>query len=197
MSKWESEKEELERLINVEKVSYEEIGRRYGCSGANIKKAALRLGIELPQRRKINPNETFNKGTGKKYYCLNCGKEIKEISHSPKYCSHECANEHKYKEWIKRWKNGEEDGMSGEYNLSKAIKRYLLEKHDYKCEKCGWGEKNEFTETIPLEIHHIDGDYTNNKEENLQVLCPNCHSLTETHKSHNKRGRAGRRKYYQ
>ena len=87
--------------------------------------------------------------------------------------------------------------MSGEYGLSKYIRRYLLEKHNYKCEKCGWGEKNEFTGTIPLEIHHIDGDYTNNKEENLQVLCPNCHSLTETHKSHNKNGRTGRKKYYQ
>ena len=62
MSKWDSEKEELERLINVEKVSYEEIGRRYGCSGSNIKKVARNLGIELPQRRKINPSETFNKG---------------------------------------------------------------------------------------------------------------------------------------
>ena len=33
----------------------------------------------------------------------------------------------------------------------------------------------------------------NNKEENLQVLCPNCHSLTETYKSHNKEGRIGRK----
>ena len=61
MSKWESEKEELERLINVEKVSYEEIGRRYGCSGANIKKVARAIGIVLPQRRKINQYEIFEK----------------------------------------------------------------------------------------------------------------------------------------
>lgn len=59
MSKWESEKEELERLINIEKVSYEEIGRRYGCSGANIKKQAQAVGIILPQRRSINPEEKF------------------------------------------------------------------------------------------------------------------------------------------
>ena len=61
MSKWVLEKENLERLINVEKVSYEEIGRKYGCSGANIKKIAKKLEIELPQRRKINPIETFIK----------------------------------------------------------------------------------------------------------------------------------------
>lgn len=41
-SKWESEKENLEKLIN-DGISYEEIGRRYGCSGANIKKLHLDL----------------------------------------------------------------------------------------------------------------------------------------------------------
>lgn len=59
-SKWIKEK--LKRLINIEKVSYEEIGRRYGCSGSNIKKVAKLIGIELPHRRKINSSETFGKG---------------------------------------------------------------------------------------------------------------------------------------
>ena len=60
-NKWDLEKENLENLIK-QKISYEEIGRRYGCSGANIKKVALRLGIELEHRRKINDSETFGKG---------------------------------------------------------------------------------------------------------------------------------------
>jgi predicted HNH restriction endonuclease len=42
------------------------------------------------------------------------------------------------------------------------------------------------TGNIPLQIHHIDGDATNNKEENLQLLCPNCHTLTENYGSLNK-----------
>ncbi len=46
--KWEKEKENLERLINKEKVSYEDIGRKYHCSGSNIKKVAKKLGIILP-----------------------------------------------------------------------------------------------------------------------------------------------------
>ena len=82
------------------------------------------------------------------------------------------------------------------YLLFTIYRNYLLEKHNYKCELCGWGEVNQYTGTIPLEIHHKDGNYKNNSEENLQVLCPNCHSLTETHKSHNKNGRQGRKKYY-
>ena len=188
MSKWESEKEELERLINTEKVSYEEIGRRYGCSGANIKKVAKQLGIELPQRRKINPNETFNKGTGKKYYCLNCGKELTNQSYGSthKFCDSKCLHEFKYKEYIKKWKNGEEDGIKGATATSLYIRKYLFEKNNCKCELCGWGEENPYTHTIPLEIHHIDGNCLNNKEENLQLLCPNCHSLTENFGSLNK-----------
>ena len=32
---------------------------------------------------------------------------------------------------------------------------------------------------INLEVHHIDGVRTNNSLENLQLLCPNCHSYTD------------------
>ena len=43
---------------------------------------------------------------------------------------------------------------------------------------------------------HIDGNYMNNKEENLILLCPNCHSLTQTYKGANRNhGRQGRNKY--
>ena len=54
---------------------------------------------------------------------------------------------------------------------------------EYKCECCGlttW-----LNEPIPLELHHKDGDRTNNTLENFQLLCPNCHALTS-----NYRGRA-------
>ena len=43
----------------------------------------------------------------------------------------------------------------------------------------------------------VDGNYTNNKEENLTLLCPNCHSLTKTYKGANKgNGRHNRMKRY-
>lgn len=47
----------------------------YGCSGANIKKVALRIGITLEQRRVINDSETFNRGKTKAptNICKNCG----------------------------------------------------------------------------------------------------------------------------
>lgn len=195
--KWENEKNELERLINEEHVSYEEIGRKYGCSGSNIKKVAYRLGIELPRRRTVNDKETFNRGTAKKGICRNCGKEFIIYQGSMGvYCSHECQMDYQYKEWLVKWKNGEEDGLVGGYCMSKRLRRYFFEKYDNKCQKCGWGEVNEHTGLVPLQIHHIDGNCKNNKEENLQLLCPNCHSLTENFGSRNKTATEGRSEYF-
>ena len=38
---------------------------------------------------------------------------------------------------------------------------------------------------MPLEIHHIDGNHKNNHLENLQILCPNCHALTNNYRGRN------------
>lgn len=190
---WKNEKETLEKLIK-EGVPYERIGRQYEVSGTAVKKAAKKLGIELEQKRKINPNETFNKGGGVKYYCLNCGKELIANSTYKKYCSNKCQAEYQKKKKIEQWKEQPELFSSG--NGYDFIRNYLLEKHHYKCEECGWGEINTYTNSIPLEVHHIDGDCTNNKEENLQLLCPNCHSLTETFGSKNKNSKRYKLKEY-
>ena len=53
-------KEDLEALILEKNKSYSFIGRLYGVSGAAIKKAAKKLGIPLPKRRKINEKEKFS-----------------------------------------------------------------------------------------------------------------------------------------
>lgn len=80
------------------------------------------------------------------------------------------------------------------FKPSNIIRRYMLEK--YKCSKCGWGEVNPYTNLVPLQIHHVDGNSTNNKEENLEVLCPNCHSLTENFGSRNTNTPEGKSAYY-
>ena len=193
---WIKEKEKLNTLLNIEGKTYEEVGRLYGVTGAAIKKACKRIGVNVPPRRRINTSETFNKGTGKQKMCLNCGNEIIPYGTNRKFCSHECQKEYQFKEYIKRWKDGEEDGLSGEYSLSNHIRRYFFQKYDNKCQICGWGEMNRTTNMIPLQIHHIDGNCKNNKEENLQLLCPNCHSLTDNFGSRNKNATIGRSEYF-
>lgn len=125
--------------------------------------------------------------------CQNCKNTVNNRN---KFCSNLCQKDYEYKKFIEKWKFGKISGMRGEYQLSNHIKRYLFNKYSNKCARCGWGEKNKYTNNIPLEIEHIDGDYKNNKEENLILLCPNCHSLTSTYKGaslHN--GRKTRKKY--
>ena len=54
----------------------------------------------------------------------------------------------------------------------------------YECEKCHISEW--MGQKLTLELHHIDGDHYNNSLENLQILCPNCHSQTPNFRSRNK-----------
>lgn len=68
------------------------------------------------------------------------------------------------------------------YKLKKRLFQESLKTE--RCEKCGWAEKAT-DGRIPLELHHINGNRTDNRLENLQVLCPNCHSLQPNHRGKN------------
>ena len=63
-------------------------------------------------------------------------------------------------------------------NLKKRLIKDEIKKH--QCECCGLSEW--VSEKIPLELHHRDGDRTNNTIENLELLCPNCHALTANYR---------------
>ena len=72
--------------------------------------------------------------------------------------------------------------------------RYLAEQKEgcYTCGITEWSGKE-----IVLELEHVDGDSSNNAEENLSLICPNCHSQTSTYKNRNKgNGRHARRERY-
>ena len=62
------------------------------------------------------------------------------------------------------------------------IKRHNI--LEYKCQKCGcdghWQDG-----IISLEVHHINGNNTDNEISNLQYLCPNCHALTDNYRGRN------------
>lgn len=185
----EYKKEELEKLILTDNLPFEEIGRMYGVSGAAVKKAALRRGIEIPARRKINKKETFGRGKYKyeRGVCVRCGKEfIKYPNKTNLFCSYHCQCEQEYEENVTKWKNGEISGHTQRYKVSGFVKRYLFEKTNYCCEECGCNLVNKYTGNSILQIHHKDGNAANTREENLEVICPNCHAMTENFGSRNK-----------
>lgn len=82
--------------------------------------------------------------------------------------------------------DGIESGTTNVGLLSSTVRRFILERENYTCQLCGWNEVHPISGTPPVEIHHKDGNGQNNRPENLQVLCPNCHSLTETYRARNK-----------
>ena len=76
-------------------------------------------------------------------------------------------------------------GLQPQYPCSKLRIRLLKENiFDAICNSCGLTEW--LGKPIPLELEHKDGCHTNHRLENLELLCPNCHALTETYAGRNK-----------
>jgi len=112
-------------------------------------------------------------------YCAACGKP----SGKNKYCR-DCIDEGVH---LSSRRKKLEDIKN-----SANIRRYLLRTREYRCASCG--RKTWMGQKIPLEVDHVDGDHKNNTEENLRLICPNCHALTPTYKALNKgRGRPNRK----
>lgn len=95
--------------------------------------------------------------------CLVCGKPIL-AGLNKKTCNRSCAN--KSRKNIKYKINRPKDKVKSQ----RALKTRLLKLRGKMCERCGY---NEFK---ILQVHHVDRNRDNNEIENLELICPNCHS---------------------
>ena len=133
-------------------------------------------------------------------YCKFCQKALEPAStrinriSAKQYCNNEC--QHGFQSAVRK-----ADFLAGRY-VGKLLKfqtgfwtrNILIEAKTYKCCKCGICEYN--NEPITLEVNHIDGDAENNILDNLEFLCPNCHSQTSNFRALNKNSKRTYRKKY-
>src|SRR3990167_6812956 len=106
--------------------------------------------------------------------CAGCGeihytKNWKKV----KFCSNSCHKDFLWKtESIPRIENG----LSVNKN---TLRKYLIEKHGPNCLLCGQIPFHN-NKSLTMQIDHVDGDNENNLPNNIRLLCPNCHTQTET-----------------
>ena len=113
-----------------------------------------------------------------------CGKETFRPGY--KYCGNKHQQEYQYLQYIKEWKSGKVKGLNSIGLVSPHIKKYLRRKFEDKCCLCGWSRVNMKTGKVPLVADHIDGNWRNNIEGNLRLICPNCDALNSTFAALNK-----------
>lgn len=114
-------------------------------------------------RKRTRPNE-----------CLTCKTETS----NPKFCKTDCQHEYKRIRHRQRILNGEVLSFG-------IMKWYIIETRGYCCEVCGisaWNNK-----PLTLQLDHKNGNSDDHRLENLQLLCPNCHTQTDTWCGRNKK----------
>lgn len=115
-------------------------------------------------------------------WCLSgCGNAV----YKPRkyYCSFKCQQDYQFK---LRSVALEAGTYPAKQHLHGFIRRYLVTKFGERCSKCNWAERHPLTGRVPVEVEHLDGNWNNNRADNLTLLCPNCHSLTPTYRGLNR-----------
>jgi Zn finger protein HypA/HybF involved in hydrogenase expression len=136
----------------------------------------------------------FNKT---KILCLNCSKEIGYFNLNcvwyKKFCNHSCAATYNNKigkfnktrsfgPISKRIKKEKIDRnlLSFELKSDQERRKIVLQEQKNKCNIClnndGW-----YGNKLVFHFHHKDGNKKNNRRENVEYLCPNCHSITDNY----------------
>ena len=125
--------------------------------------------------------------------CRGCGAPLVKRSQKV-YCSNACQAMARRSTSTKGWLDTGEawvDSRRGHY-----VRLYLAEAQSGCCAICR-GPSTWLGLHLELVVDHIDGDPTNNRRENLRLVCPNCDSQLPTYKSRNRgKGRNYRRQRY-
>lgn len=167
-------KEDILKLREEGK-SYREISRLLGCSKGSVSYYCGKGQKEKARLRVKNYRSGYEikpKTIKKERCCKNCNSKL-PINNNV-FCNKDCYLDFYKKVNLEKFENGEIVG-----NIT--IRKVLIEKYGDKCFLC---KQNSIWNDLPLvlQVDHIDGNSDDNTPNNLRLLCPNCHSQTETSK---------------
>lgn len=162
-------------------LSYVEIARVLGISKSSVAYHARRLGVE--------PDDRFSKRYD---WCeiqraYDSGLTVRKCAERFGFCLASWHQAVKRGEVTARPRRMSLDDLlaSGQKRGRHWIKLRLLEAgvKSGNCERCGIVDWR--GHPLTLHLHHVNGDGTDNRLENLELLCPNCHSQTDTYGGRN------------
>ena len=143
------------------------------------------------RNNRLRPKRTrsANSRSPVSHECPGCGVVTEKVT----YCSRDCKKLHSEALWL--------DGtMSGttKYGTALVVRTWLYKRSGGQCEGTDSRTGDRCTEDRVVHLDHVDGNWLNNRPDNVRHLCPTCHALTDTYSGKNRgRGRTWKQMYSQ
>jgi DNA-binding CsgD family transcriptional regulator/5-methylcytosine-specific restriction endonuclease McrA len=159
-----------------------EIAQRLGLAKSTVSYHARRLGAEMDDRCA----RRFDWRAVQRYY--DAGHSVRECARAFGFSTwswHQAVNRGELVPRPKFRPLEETFAVHSRRNRGHLKTRLLLAGiKSGECERCGLTEWQ--GEPLSIALHHLNGDRSDNRIENLQLLCPNCHSQTDTFAGRNR-----------
>jgi hypothetical protein len=158
----------------------------WDSDGVGIQRSAKRIPAGIPPRSRCQAQDTSG-------HAALCGLRGSGASEQSPLLLH-CLPPRRYRAAAHRGMDQRQYNPphAGEGRVPAYIKRWWLATYGERCFQCGWAVRRTADGRVPLTWDHVDGDCSNNRRDNLRLLCPNRHALTDTYGSLNKVSRRRR-----